>query len=146
MRTLQNVASQKMYGNSVCAQAAGAKRLDLLIEAGADPRHLGLRYPGLHSHSGHQVIDAAGRHAVDVGLHDHRVQCLVDAAAPLQQRREERPGSQLRDLHLDITGGRRDRLGAVSVAVHGATVGALIPAGADGSGGGVFPLNESNQF
>ena len=41
---------------------------------------------------------------VHVGLHHHREQRLVDPAAPLQQRREERPGPQLRDRHLHVPG------------------------------------------
>jgi hypothetical protein len=34
-----------------------------------------------------------------IGLHDHRQQGPVDAAARLQQRREERPFPQLISLH-----------------------------------------------
>lgn len=124
-------------------QAAGAECLDLLVQAGADPRDLRLGDPGLHTHGRDEVVDAAGRHTVHVGLHDHRVQRAVDAAAPLQQRGEERPGPQLGDLHLHITGGRGDGLGAVPVAVHGASVGALIAAGADRGAG--FGLDELLQ-
>ena len=51
-----------------------------------------------------EVVDLAGRHAVHVGLHHHREQRPVDPAAPLQQRREERSLTQLRDLQLDIAG------------------------------------------
>ena len=39
---------------------------------------------------GDQVVDRAGRHAVDVGLHHHRVERLIDPSAGLQDRREER--------------------------------------------------------
>lgn len=66
-----------------------------------------------------------------VSLHDHRVQGAVDPAAPLEQGGEERPRPQLRDLHLDITGGGRHGLRAVPVAVHGPLIGALVAAGAD---------------
>jgi hypothetical protein len=66
-------------------QAAGTKRLDLFVQAGADPGDLRLGDPGVHPHCCDQVIDAAGGDSVHVGLHDHRVQRLIDAAAPLQQ-------------------------------------------------------------
>lgn len=66
-------------------QAAGTERLDLLIQASADARDLRLRHPRTHTECADEVIDAAGRHTVDVGLHDHRVQRLVDAAPALEQ-------------------------------------------------------------
>jgi hypothetical protein len=117
------------------SQAAGAKRLDLFVQPRADPRDLRLGHPGLHAHRGDQVIDTAGRHPVHVGLHDHRMQRPIDAPTPLQQRREERTGPQLGDLHLDITGGGRHRLGSVPVAVGATPAGALIAARADRLGG-----------
>ena len=57
------------------------------------------------------------RDAVQVGLHHHREQRLIDPAAPLQQRREERPGAQLRDPQLQIPGRGRQRPGPVPVAL-----------------------------
>ena len=57
--------------------------------------------------------------AVQVGLHHHREQGLIDPAAALQQRREERPGPQLRDPQLQIPGRRRQRPGPVPVALRG---------------------------
>jgi len=39
---------------------------------------------------------------VQIGLHHHREQRLVDPAAPLQQAGEERPGPQLWDAQLQI--------------------------------------------
>jgi hypothetical protein len=41
---------------------------------------------------------------VHVGLHHHGEQRLIDPAATLQQRREERAGPQLRDAQLHIPG------------------------------------------
>ena len=64
----------------------------------------GLAEPELHAHRLDQVVDAAGRHSLDVGLDHHRIQRLVDATAGLQDRREERPLAQLRDPQLDVTG------------------------------------------
>ena len=42
-----------------------------------------------------QFVHAAGRHPVDVGLHHHRVQGLVDPPPRRQDAGEERPGAQL---------------------------------------------------
>src|SRR3954453_21258634 len=55
-------------------QPAGPERGDDLVEAGADPGHLGLGDPGVDAQRGDQVVDAAGRDAADVGLHHHRIQ------------------------------------------------------------------------
>jgi len=63
------------------------------------------------------------------------MQRLVDATAPLQQRREERPGSQLGDLHLDVAGRRRHPLGPMPIAMHRAPIGALVASRADRLGG-----------
>jgi hypothetical protein len=68
------------------------------------------------------------------------VQCLVDAATPLEQRREERSDPQLGNLHLDVTRGGRHRFRSMPVAVHGAALGALVAVGADRGGG--FGLDE----
>ncbi len=62
---------------------------------------------------------------MQVGLHHHREQRLIHPAAALQQRREERPGAELRDPQLQIPGRRGQRPGPVPVAVAGAGVGAL---------------------
>lgn len=124
-------------------QAAGAKRVDLLIEAGADARDFGFRDTGTHTECRHEVIDAAGRHTVNVGLHDHRVQRPIDAATPFQQRGKERPGPQFGDLDLDIAGSGRHRLGPVPIAVGGAPVSALVAARADHLGG--FSLDQRLQ-
>ena len=55
----------------------------------------------------------------------------VDPPARSQQRREERPGPDLRDLHRQIPGGRRDRLVAGAVALRRSRLGALVRFGAD---------------
>ena len=61
-----------------------------------------------------EPVDLARGYAVDVGLHDHRPQRLVDASARLEQGREEGTLADLRDVQLDITG-----LAAVRQAVDG---------------------------
>ncbi|GFG84093.1 hypothetical protein MALGJ_07690 [Mycolicibacter algericus] len=71
------------------------------------------------------------------------MQRLVDAAAPLQQGREERPGTQFGDLYLDIPGGGRHRFGAVPVALSGPALDSLVAVGTDRIGG--FGLDQRLQ-
>ena len=71
---------------------------------------------------------------MQVGLHHHREQRLIDPPAPFEQRREERAGAQLGDLQLQIPGGGGQRAGAVPVALVGAFRGTLVQGGADGVG------------
>ena len=80
-------------------------------------RHLGLGDPGVDAHRLHQVIDGAGRDAVDVGLHHHRVQGLIDPATRLEDLREERALAQLRDPHVQVAGLGRQHPATVPVAV-----------------------------
>jgi hypothetical protein len=71
---------------------------------------------------------------VQIGLHHHREQRLVDPPPAFQQRREERAGAQLRDPQLQIPGRGREDAGSRAVALGGAALGALVPAGADHRG------------
>ena len=66
-----------------------------------------------------------------IGLHHHRQQGPVDAAAGFQQRREEGALPQLGDAQFHIAGLGRQQPGAGPVAVGGALLGALIGPGAD---------------
>ena len=68
---------------------------------------------------------------MDVGLHHHRMQRLVDPAARLEDTGEERALAQLRDRQLDVAGLGRQRPRPRAVAFGAASLGALIPAGAD---------------
>ena len=68
---------------------------------------------------------------MDVGLHHNREQRLIDAAAPLEQGGEERPGAQLRDLQIEVSGRGAQRPGSGAVAVGGAVAGAFERGGAD---------------
>jgi hypothetical protein len=70
-----------------------------------------------------------------IGLHHHRQQGPVDAAARLQQRREERALAQLGDPQFHVTGLGRQQPGSSSVAVGGAGVSRLVAVGADVLGG-----------
>ena len=104
----------------------GAERADDLVEAGADPGHLGLGDPGVDAHRRDQVVHGAGRDAVDVGLHHHRVQGLVDAPSGFEDRREERALAELGDPQLDVTGLGRQHPRPVTVAFGDPGVGAFV--------------------
>ena len=86
-----------------------AKRGDLLVQPGADPRHLRLRDAGPDPERGDEVVDCPGRHPVHPRLHHHRIQGLVDPPSAFQNLldREERALPQLRDPQLHIPGLRR---------------------------------------
>jgi hypothetical protein len=101
----------------------------------ADAADLALGHPGVDAQGGHQVVDLAGRHAVDEGLHDHGPQGAVDAPARLEERGEERALAQLGDVQLDVTGLGREEAAARAVAVSGALGGPLVSLGADHLGG-----------
>ena len=112
-------------------EPAGAEGADDLIETGTDPRHLGLGDPRVDAQGGDEVVDRAGRHPVDVGLHHHRVQRLVDAAPWLEDRREERSFAQLGDLQLDVAGLGRQQTWPGPIALSDSGVGAFVAVGAD---------------
>ena len=87
---------------------------------------------------------AAGGDPVDVGLHHHRVQRLVDPPPRVDDRREEAAMAQLGDAQLDVTGlgaSTADARGAV--AFGDASVDTLIAASADVLGG--FDLDQLLQ-
>jgi hypothetical protein len=71
---------------------------------------------------------------VQVSLHHHREQRLVDPPTPLQQGREERPCPQLRDPQLQIPRGGGQQPGPAPVALRGPLVGALPGPSADHTG------------
>ena len=77
---------------------------------------------------------------MDVGLRDHGVEGLVDASAPLEDRRKEAARSQLGDLEVHVAGlgGRRAR--GRAVAARGPSHRAFVGLGADHLGG--FGLDE----
>ena len=64
-----------------------------------------------------QVVDRAGRDALDVGLLDHRGQRLLGHAARLQEAREVAALAQLGDAQLDRAGARLPVAVAVAVAL-----------------------------
>jgi hypothetical protein len=97
------------------AERAVTERRHLNVEVDADPRHLRLRDTRVDAQRLHQVVDLAGRHTMQIGLHHHREQRLIHPPPPLQQRREERPRPQLRDRQLQITGRGRQHPRSVTV-------------------------------
>ncbi len=58
---------------------------DLGVEVFADPADLAFGDPGIGTQCLDQIVDLAGGGAVQVGLHHHREQALIDPATPLQQ-------------------------------------------------------------
>ena len=78
-------------------QGPVAERAHLLVEVRADPRHLRLTDPRIGAQRLDQVVDLSGRDTVQVGLHDHREQRLVDPAPAFEQGGEERPAAELGD-------------------------------------------------
>lgn len=122
-------------GEAGVIQRPGAERVELLVEVRADAGHLALRYAGVRAEGFDQVVDRAGGDAVDVCLHDHCVEGLVDPAPTLEQAREETTGPQFRDRQLQVAGLRGHGLLPVPVAPGGAGVGPLAPLRTDPGGG-----------
>ena len=71
---------------------------------------------------------------MDIGLHHNGEQGLVDAAAALQEGREERPGAQLRDLQVEVPGRGAEGARSGAVAERGAVARALEWGGTDERG------------
>jgi len=69
-----------------------------------------------------------------IGLHHHRVQRHVDPPAWSQQRREERPGAGLGNLHRQIPRRRGHHLLPRAVTLGDADIGVLVRAGTDPGG------------
>src|SRR6185312_11110749 len=77
-----------------------------------------------------QVIDRAGRDALDVGLLDHRRQRLLGQATGLEETGEINAFTQLRDPQLDGASSRVPVAVAIAVALVGAALAALAVSGA----------------
>ena len=118
-------------GERDVAEGPVAERVDPLVEASADPRDLRFGDPRVDTESRNEVVDRPGRHPVDVRLHHHGVQRLVDTAPRFQQRREVRPGTELGDPDLEVTCLRGQGSWAGAVAMGDTVVGAFVTAGAD---------------
>jgi hypothetical protein len=82
----------------------------------AEAADLALRDPG-HAHRLGELVDRAGRDALDVGVLDHRRQRLLGHPARFQEAGEVAAAAQLRDAQLDRAGARLPDPVAVAVAV-----------------------------
>ena len=71
-----------------------------LVDLAAQSRDLALG-DALHSHSPHQIVDRAGRDALDIGFLDHGSQRLLGQTARFEEGREVAAASQLRDAQFD---------------------------------------------
>lgn len=91
--------------------------------------------PAVRSQCLDQVVDQAGGDAVDVGLHDHRIESLVDPAPAFEQALEEAACPEFGDRQVQVAGLRGQRLVPVSVAQRDACGSVLIPLCADRRGG-----------
>ena len=116
------------------AEVAAGERADFEVQVGADAGDFGLGDPGVGAEGFDQVVDLPGRDAMQIRFHHDSEQSLVDPAAALQQGREERPSSQLRDPKFQIAGRGRQCPGTGAVALRGAVVGAFILARANQRG------------
>jgi hypothetical protein len=70
-------------GEGLLGQGAVAEGGHLGVQVGADPGDLGLGDAGVGAQRADQVVDLAGAHAVQVGLHHHREQRLINPPAAL---------------------------------------------------------------
>lgn len=116
-------------------QRAGPEGVELCVEVRAYPGDLALGYPGVGAKGFDEVVDGAGGHAVDVCLHDDRVEGLVDAPPALEEAGEEASGPQFGDGEFQVAGLRGHRLLPVAVAPGRAGLGVFAPLGADLCGG-----------
>ena len=79
--------------------------MHLLVDLLAQPADLALG-DAAHAHRLDQIVDRAGRDALDVGLLDHRGQRLLGHAPRLQEAGEVAALAQLGDAQLDRPGAR----------------------------------------
>ena len=84
-----------------------------------------------HPHRLHQVVDRAGRYALDIRLLDHGGERLLGHPARLQKAREVGALTQFGNAQLDRTGAGLPDPVAVAVAL-GQTLGVLLAVGRPG--------------
>ena len=100
----------------VALQWSIEKGRDLVVNLTAQPADLALRNTG-HAHGFDQIIDRARRYSLNVGLLDHRGECLLGHAAWFQKGRKITALAQLRDPQLDGPGAGLPNPIAIAVAV-----------------------------
>ena len=101
---------------------------------GAPATHLRLGDPALGAKGSHQGIDLAGGDAADEGLHDDRIEGLVDPTARFEDRGKEAAGAEFGDQQLQIPHLGGQGAGPVAVAVAEPLLGALVPVGTEEGG------------
>jgi hypothetical protein len=106
-----------------------AERVDLLIKASADARDLALGDPQPERLD--QLVNLSRRDAAHVRLLDHADQCLLAAAARLEERRNVRAAPDLRNRQLDLAGACVPAARPVAVAMRQPLRVALAVLGAD---------------
>ena len=92
------------------------KAFDLAVDLPAQPADLALG-DAAHAHRLDQIVDRAGRDALDVGLLDHRGERLLGHPARLEKAREVAALAQLRDAQLDRAGAGLPVAVAIAVAL-----------------------------
>ena len=107
--------------------------LDPAVDLLAQPADLALR-DAAHPHRLDQIVDRAGRDAVDVGLLDDRRQGLLGKPSRLQEEREVAALAQLGDTQLDCAGAGLPVAVAIAVAL-GEPLGAPLAIGRAGQPG-----------
>jgi len=109
------------------------ERPHLLIEDLADPGNLRAG-DAIDPERVDQVVDLAGRDALDLGLDDHGMKGLLRPPTRLKERREVGACRDLRDLELDRADPGVPGPRAVAVAIGGAFGAALVGGGTDLAG------------
>jgi RNA polymerase sigma-70 factor, ECF subfamily len=118
-------------GEALAGQGAVPEGGHLAVEISADPRDLRFGDAAIGTQRFDQVVDLAGAHPVQIRLHHDREQGLINPAAPLQQRGEERPCPQFGDPQLQIPRRGAQHAGPMAVALGETGVGALMGCSAD---------------
>jgi hypothetical protein len=77
-------------------QAAVAERRRPRRQLSTDPADFAVAYPGVGAEGLDQIVDPAGAGAMQVRLHDHREQRLIDPSTSFEEARKEQFGAQLR--------------------------------------------------
>ena len=108
---------------------AAEEGLDLLVDLLAQPADLALG-DAVHAHGLNQLIDRAGRDALDVGLLHHRRDGLLRHPARLEKAREVAALAQLRDAQFHRSGAGFPVAVAVAIALHQALGRSLAMGGA----------------